>query len=369
MFLRAVIPLAGLAATAAHADNVTINVGAGGQYQTLTQAVAVANADPNNVYTIVLAPDTYLNDFPDAITSPMTIEGSDPRNLAVLQGTVPLPNEKGIILTVSSLTLRNLEITGAFIDDSLGGNGAALRDQNPENTPAAVVLDNVYVHDNQAGVQQGDDIAETVTISNSSFVNNGNPDLCCFTHGVYIDEAASRTVMSSLFCGQLIGHDIKSRAMSTMVSGSQIYSGEGAPATTSCRVGNTSFDIDMPNGGVGVVSNNTIVQGPTAQNHKMINYGEEGLVYDTNSLTVQTNSFISTTNSIAIEDPPCVPVNVAADNTFTGVSAVVDPAQCEVSTDPQPPPQPPAPAVTNPPPKPSPPPPPPHHQRHHAGSG
>jgi hypothetical protein len=344
------------------ADSVTINVGAGEQYRTLKQAVAVANADPNNVYTIILAPGTYLNDFPDSITSSMTIEGADPTNLPVLKATIALPNQKGIIHTVASLTLRNLEMTGAFIDDSLGGNGAALRDQNPDGVPSAVVLDNVDIHDNQTGVLQGVNSTETFTISNSTFRNNGNPNVGAFQHAIYIAGAASLTVQSSLFCGQLIGHDIKSRAAQTMINGSQIYSGEGAPASLGCRVADTSFDIDMPNGGVGVITNNTIVQGPTAQNHKMINYGEESLTHQTNSLSVQTNQFISTANSIAIEDPPCIPVNIGADNTFSGVGTIIDPAQCAspISTPTPPsPPRPPTTPVSNPTP-----PPPPHHKIH-----
>src|SRR5215472_736028 len=88
----------------------------------------------------------------------------------------------------------------------------------------SLTLDTVLIDGNQAGVLQGDNTSEVVTITNSQFINNGNPDICCFTHGVYIDAAASLTVQGSLFCGQLIGHDIKSRAAQTTILNSQIYS-------------------------------------------------------------------------------------------------------------------------------------------------
>jgi hypothetical protein len=338
-----------LLAGPALAGEVDISVGPGGQYQHLRDAVAVANADPNpsNTYVINLAPGVYLNDFPAPIVRPMVIQ-TDPsiaQTGAVLRATVPLPNAKAILLTFASLTVRGIEFTGAYIDDSLGGNGAAIRDQNPEGTPAALVVDNSLFHDNQAGIVQGDDSAETVTIVNSQFINNGNPDICCFTHGVYIDEAASLTVTGSLFCGQLIGHEVKSRAAQTTVMGSQIYSGEGAPANSGCRIGNASFDIQIANGGVASIRGNQLVQGPSAQNHKIVSYGAEGVNFATNSLSVANNNFVSTANSIAVSDlsylyvAPCVPVQLAG-NTFSGISEIVDPPSCVAPGAPPPPPPP-----------------------------
>jgi hypothetical protein len=230
-------------ATPCFADEVTITVGPRGQYPHLAQAVFVANRDPDlsNSHVISLAPGIYLNDFPDPIIRPMSIQSSSRTKRAVLQATVALPNQKGILLTFSSLTVRGLEKTGAFMDDSLGGNGAAIRDQNPENIAATLVVQNSLFHDNQTAILQGNDIQETVTIINSQFKNNGNPDQSSFQHAIYIDEAASLTVSDSLFCGQWIGHEIKSRAAQTMVANSQIYAGEGAPRNSGCRVGSASF--------------------------------------------------------------------------------------------------------------------------------
>ena len=53
-----------------------------------------------------------------------------------------------------------------------------------------------------------------------------------------------------MFCGQLIGHDIKSRAAQTIILNNQIYSAEGGPPN--CQAANTSFDIDVPNGGLAI---------------------------------------------------------------------------------------------------------------------
>ena len=111
-----------LLAAPALADDVVITVGPGGQFQRLTDAVVAANADPDpsDSYVINLALGTYLNDFPDPIIRPMTIQ-TDPAFAparAVLKATVPLPNQKGILLTFASLTVHGLIFTGARIADS-----------------------------------------------------------------------------------------------------------------------------------------------------------------------------------------------------------------------------------------------------------
>jgi hypothetical protein len=326
--------LAGLStflALSASAQNIiTINVGPMGRYAHIADAVEVANSDAetSNYYVFNLAPGIYVNDFP-TVLRPMTIQ-VDPAaapNRATLQATVPLPNEKGIILTFASLTVRGLVFTGAQISNDLGGNGAGIRDQIPDDTPASLVVDNSFFIDNQEAILQCCNTAELITITNSQFKNNGNPDPDFFQHGIYIGPAAHLAVVNSLFCGQLFGHAVKSRAAQTVVADSQIYVGEGAPPSTGCRVGSGSFNIQVANGGIATISGNTLVQGPSAQNHKIISYGAEGMRYADNSLNVTKSSFISTGGSIGISDPPCVPIGHAG-NTATGLSISADPANC-----------------------------------------
>jgi hypothetical protein len=190
-----------------------------------------------------------------------------------------------------------------------------------------LIIQNSVFTNNQEAVLTGDNANQVIMVSNSSFINNGNPDPSVFQHGIYVNASAMFSVSNSLFCGQLIGHDIKSRSAQTTVMDSQIYTGEGAPSSTGCQVGSASFNIELANGGIGLISGNTLVQGPSSQNHKIISYGAEGLSYTTNSLDVSNNSFLSTTGSIGISDPPCVPVSLGM-NTYTGLSAIVDPASC-----------------------------------------
>jgi hypothetical protein len=312
----------------AFADTV-ITVGAGGQYQTISAAVAAADADPDpsNAYVIAVMPGTYTNDFPQ-VTRPMMIE-VDPAHAGqpvVLQATEDLPNQKGIILTFASLTVNGLTFTGARIDNSLGGNGAGIRDES--TGPAHLVVLNSTFAGNQEGILDDGNPDETVVIINSTFENNGNPDPDYFQHGIYIGQSGSLTVSNSLFCGQLIGHDVKSRARFTTILNSRLYVGE-ANSALGCNAGSASFAIDVPNGGVATILGNQIVQGDTAQNHTMVAYGEEGLPYSSNSVLMSGNDFTSTAswNATAILDPDCIIANLSS-NTFQNVPTIVNPLGC-----------------------------------------
>ena len=322
------------AISAAVAGDITLKVGPGALYHTISAAVAVADSDANpaDFYVIEVAPGTYTNDF-SAVTRPMMLEVNPAKigRAVILKATVPLPNEKGIILANADLTVNGLTFEGAEIANDLGGNGAGIRDQNL-STPATLIVENSSFINNQEGILTGYNSAQSISIINTTFKNNGNPNQSYFQHALYVNYAGSLSVSSSTFCGQLIGHDIKSRAMMTTISDNQLYDGQADPAL-GCRSGSSSLAIDLPNGGIATIAGNAITQGAASQNDKMVDYGEEGLLYSANSLLVSDSSFtnIGANPATAIYDPYCVPVQLAG-NTFTNISTVVDPSICAIST-------------------------------------
>ena len=171
---------------------------------------------------------------------------------------------------------------------------------------------------------------QVITISNSSFINDGNPDQNFFQHAIYAAGGHTLNVSNSLFCGQLIGHNVKSRAQVTMVTNNNIYDGATNPDTSqTCEPGSSSLAIDVANGGAATITGNQIVQGPTTQNNKLVDYGEDTLVYTSNSLVVSGNSFVSMgiSNATAIWDPNCIPAQLS-NNTFTGIMTVLEPSNC-----------------------------------------
>jgi hypothetical protein len=333
MRLHFCLPLlaAALAALTPRANAQTVlTVGPNGQYNTISAAASAADADTNSAdsYDIQVAPGTYTNDFP-LVTRPMTIEvnPTSAGQPVVLNATVPLPNEKGIIVSTANLTVNGLTFEGAEISNDLGGNGAGIRDQNL-NTPATLIIENSTFLNNQEGVLTGDNSAQSISVINSTFKNNGNPNQNYFQHALYVNYAGSLTVTSGTFCGQLIGHDIKSRAITTTISDNQLYKGEADPAIN-CRAGSTSLAIDLANGGIATIAGNAIIQGTASQNYTMVDYGEEGLIYSNNSLLLSDNSFtnIGSNPATAIYDPDCIPAQLVG-NTFSNIATIVDPPSC-----------------------------------------
>jgi hypothetical protein len=179
----------------------------------------------------------------------MTIEAATPGSQVLLLSTVPPPNLKGIISTDSSLTVNGLTFEGAAIPNSDGGNAAAIRDQSTSAT--SLIVENSTFLNNQEGILTGgSNYQETVQILNSRFINNGNStDPNGQEHALYVGDAGSLGVSNSLFCGTLLGHDIKSRALSTTVQNSTMYIGAAAsPGSPDYDAGCTMPGVDQHRG-------------------------------------------------------------------------------------------------------------------------
>ena len=312
-------------ATGAEAWIIETVGGANGQYPTISAAVKAQTA--GNLYEIDVAAGTYQNDF-SVITNPTDIEAKG--GPVTLLATVSPPNLKGIITTTSTLIVNGLIFQGAAISTMDGGNGAGIRDQS--NTATSLTVENSKFIGNQEGILTGSDsgntFAETVKILNSQFINNGNPDPNAFQHALYVGDAASLDVENSLFCGQLIGHDVKSRALSTTVGSSQMFIGASGPA--GCNIGTTSIGVDIPNGGIANLVNDALTQGPANQNGAMVSYGEEGLhPIGANTLAISNSNFTSTANGLAIQElPTCIAPVTSKGNTFQGVSTIINQPNC-----------------------------------------
>ena len=271
----------------------------------------------------------------------MTIEAPTPRSQVLLLATVPPPNLKAIIWTDSSLTVNGLTFQGAAISSSDGGNGAGIRDQS--NTATSLVIENSRFLGNQEGILTGSDsgqtFAETVIITNSQFINNGNPDPNVFQHALYVGDAGSLRVSNSLFCGQLLGHDVKSRALSTTVQNSTMYIGAAAPPGSrdydaGCTMpGSTSIGVDTPNGGNAHLIGDALIQGPANQNGALVSYGEEGLHSSgANTFAISDSTFTSTANGLAIQElPTCLAPVTLTNDMFTGTSAIINQSNCLIA--------------------------------------
>lgn len=247
----------------------TLTVGAGDQYSTLASAVAAAH----NGDVIEVQAGTYTNDFA-TITKNITIEGVG--GMVNLVATEAPPNGKAILVTDANVTLDNISFSGASVPD---GNGAGIRYETGNLT-----INNCYFHDNQDGLLAASDPSGSITINNSEFSHNGTGD--GYTHNLYVGEVGTLTIDNSYFHDAVVGHEIKSRADTTIIENSRIIDGPN---------GTASYSIDLPNGGHAVISNDVIEQGPNSQNPIIISYGEE-------TSTPYANSALQITNDTIIND-------------------------------------------------------------------
>ena len=307
--------LMALPVLAVTAGTIFLPVGPGQTYTTIAAAVAAADGDNNaaNYYVITVAPGTYTNDTA-IVTRPMTIEAAQPGSAVILNETVALANQKGILISLAQLTVDGLTFQGAYIDGSLGANGAGIRAEGSQGY--TLTVRNSQFISNQEGILTDVNFPLDVVLTNNVFMNNGNGDTSSLTHGVYIGSGNnSLTAIGNEFCGTIVGHNIKSRALVT-IENNTLYDGAADPNQPSCNVGSASYALDIPNGGVAVVSGNTMIQGTATQNSNMFSYGEEGLTYPTDSLVFINNQMQNTLpNAIGINDPNGVAV-VGSGNTF-----------------------------------------------------
>jgi hypothetical protein len=262
-----------------------LTVGPDGAFKTIGAALAAsANGD-----LILVQPGTYSNDFAD-ITTQVTIAGAG--GLVELTATMAPPDDKGIFVVDANVTIDNLVFQGAAIPDAEGGNGAGIRYQG-----GAMVLNNDAFIGNQDGILAGavDGLpVNTITIENSTFDGNGDStgQYAGYTHNCYISTGVTAfTATGDIFEHANLGHELKSRALTNVITGNVFYDGP---------TGTASYDIDLPNGGADTISGNIIEKGPDAQNDALIHFGGEGIPYAGSALTVTGNRLVNDLGSAAI---------------------------------------------------------------------
>ncbi len=279
----------------------TITVGNGQKYSTIASAVAASSSGD----TINVNAGTYTNDVL-VISHSLTLQAVG--GTVNLVGTTQPANQKGLIEEGApgvNVSISGFDISGATVKDA---NGAGIRYEGGNLT-----LTNVNIHNNQNGILSAADPTGSITIANSTFANNGIGD--GYTHNIYVGAIGSLTVKDSTITSAQVGHDIKSRAASTTITGNTITDGS---------TGTASYEIDLTNGGIGDIENNYIEKGANAQNPIAITFGEEGNVYANSSLTVAGNTIVNdytTHNTTAVVNKTGATANISG-NQVSGWTTV-----------------------------------------------
>jgi hypothetical protein len=244
----------------------TLTVGPGKMYSTVASAIA-ASADGD---VIKVDAGTY-NDDSAIISTSISLEAVGGRVKMV--ATVPVANQKGILVSGTSVSTPTVRIDGFDFSGAttpFGNNAAGVLYQN-----GTLILTNDYFHNNENGLRGAPSTVGSITVDHCEFANNGRND--GLTHNIYVGVMPSFTIRDSYTHDANGGHEIKSRALNTYVYNNRIFDNTGI----------ASYSVDIPQSGNAVISGNIIQQSASTSNPAIIAYGEETGVTQNPGLTLR----------------------------------------------------------------------------------
>jgi len=251
----------------------TLKVGAQQRYKTPAAAIQAAR----DFDLIQIEAGEYINDFAMIEQKHLTIEGilGPKGERPHLIATTRPKNGKAIwVIRGQEITIRNIVFSGARVGDK---NGAGIRLEK-----GSLLLENSYFHHNEMGILTADNPDINLTIRNSEFAQNIQeyPLTGKLSHNIYAGLIHSFILEDSYIHGARYGHNVKSRAASSLIKNNRIRDGEGI---------GSSYLIDLPNGGVAHIEGNILFQNRDSQNNAMISFGAEKYRHKKNSLNITRN--------------------------------------------------------------------------------
>ena len=232
---------------------MTLTVGPGKMYP--APCAAIGDAHDGDVIEID-AKGTYDGDVCSVPKNNLTLRGVGGRAKIDAARRTTTARASGSS-AANDTTVENIEFSGATVPDQ---NGAGIRQEGNNLT-----IRGCYFHDNDDGILSGGSAQSQILIEYSEFANNGFGD--GYSHNMYIGHEGRFTLRYSYSHDSKIGHLVKSRAAENYILYNRITGEKGT----------SSYEIDMPNGGVAYVIGNLIEQGPQTDNSGMVTYGLEGI--------------------------------------------------------------------------------------------
>jgi hypothetical protein len=256
----------------------------------------------NNGDTLLLAPGVY-KECASVRGSNVTIKAERP-GTAIFDG-VTCEGKAILVLKGNQIVIDGLVFRNASVRDR---NGAGIRGEGIGLTVRRSTFSN-----NENGILYGVNTPGIVTIEDSVFDGNGTCEGSggC-SHGIYINQVTQLIVRRSTFINTHVGHHLKSRAKSTVVEDCVI---------DDHAKGNSSYLIDVPNGGALVVRGNLLIKGPRTDNSTaFIAFAMEGQKNPSPRPLIERNRFINRLSggTFLFVRPPSSPAPVMKDNNMSG---------------------------------------------------
>lgn len=169
---------------------------------------------------------------------------------AVLSG-VACEGKGALVLRGRSARVEGLVFAGIRVSDY---NGAGIRIERGN-----LAVSQAWFRDSQQGILSAGDPAGTITVDKSTFTRLGT---CAggggCAHSIYVGDYGALSVTRSRFEAGRGGHYLKARAARATITDNSFDDAAGKA---------TNYMIDLPNGAVGRISGNWLVQGRDKENH------------------------------------------------------------------------------------------------------
>ena len=163
------------------------------------------------------------------------------------------------------------------------------------------------LRDNEDGLLTWNDPESVILVEHSVFARNGHGD--GQSHNIYIGRVRSFTLRFSHSHDSRIGHEVKSRAAVNRILYNRLTDEED---------GNSSYLIDLPEGGEGYVIGNELLKGARADNPNAISYASERPAIESGRLWVVNNTLYNRyLNATFVRNRSQRPV-LAVNNVVTG---------------------------------------------------
>jgi hypothetical protein len=181
--------------------------------------------------------------------------------------------EQGIwVFRGNDIVVENIEFSGARAK-ARNGSGIRFFGRN-------LTIRDSYFHHNEDGVLTWNDPESDILIERSVFAQNGYGD--GQSHNIYIGRIRRFTLRLSHSHDSVSGHEVKSRAQFNFIAYNRLTDEDD---------GNSSYLIDLPEGGFAYVIGNVLEKGARAENPNAIAFASERRGTEEGELWVVNNTF------------------------------------------------------------------------------
>ncbi len=215
------------------------------------------------------------------------------------------------VLRGAEATVENIEFSGAR---SPAHNGSGMRFLGRRLT-----VRHCLFRDNEAGLLTWNDPEGEVLVEHSVFSRNGHGD--GQSHNIYVGRVRSFTLRYSHSHDARGGHAVKSRAAANRIVYNRLTDEEN---------GDSSYLVDLPEGGDGYVIGNDLLKGARSTNPYAISYASERPAATSGHLWVVNNTFYNRRlDATFVRNRSELPVRVV-NNVVAGAPATLKAGTVEV---------------------------------------